>query len=50
MLRDPQVIVDRDAASVSVTVHATVISVVPFGHYTVSETATGPVEHFANAG
>jgi hypothetical protein len=36
----------RDAATVTVRVHARVKSVIPFGHFTVTERATGPVERF----
>jgi Flp pilus assembly protein TadG len=36
----------RDLVTATVTVHATVKSVVPFGHFSVTEHATGPVERF----
>ena len=47
MLRHPLINADRDATTVVVTVHAKVISVIPFGGFSVTETATGPVEKFA---
>jgi Flp pilus assembly protein TadG len=40
----PQVIVNRGPRSATVRVQAQVISVVPFGRFTVTETAGGPVE------
>jgi TadE-like protein len=46
MLGHPRVTADR-GATVVVTVHAKVISVIPFGSFSVTETATGPVEKFA---
>src|SRR6476659_9157147 len=42
MLDHPRVTADRGATTVIVTVHATVISVIPFGRFPVTETATGP--------
>lgn len=38
------VTVDRSATSVTVKVHSSVMSVVPFGDFSVDESATGPVE------
>jgi|ThiBio_1000_plan_1041568.scaffolds.fasta_scaffold00444_23 type II secretory pathway pseudopilin PulG len=40
------VTVDRGPAVVTVHVHGTVTSVVPFGTYTVDESASGPVEKY----
>jgi hypothetical protein len=48
-LSDPQVSVTRATKRVSVTVHARVISVIPFAHLAVTETASGPVETFVPA-
>jgi len=42
--RDVQV--TRDAGTVTVTVHADVLTVIPFGGFTVDEHATAPVEAF----
>ena len=50
MLDNFIVTVDRGPTAVTVTVHATVTSVVPFGTYTVTETAAGPVEQFQAVG
>jgi len=36
----------RDTTTATVSVHATVKSVIPFGHFSVAEHATGPVERF----
>jgi type II secretory pathway pseudopilin PulG len=47
MLDHPRVTADRGATTVVLTVHATVISVIPFGSFSITETATGPVEKFA---
>ena len=47
MLGHPRVNAERGATTVVVTVHAKVISVIPFGSFAVTETATGPVETFA---
>ena len=38
--------VTRDASREVVTVHADVLTVIPFGHFTVDERATAPVEAF----
>ena len=38
--------VTRSAAMVTVRVHCDVISLVPFGHFSVDETASGPVEKY----
>ncbi|HVV74630.1 MAG TPA: TadE family protein [Mycobacteriales bacterium] len=48
-LPDPQVTVTRNARTATVTVTATVASVIPFGHFTVTETASGPVETYVDA-
>jgi hypothetical protein len=48
-LPNPHVTVTRTAASATVTVTATVASVIPFGHFTVTETASGPVETYVDA-
>jgi Flp pilus assembly protein TadG len=42
--------VERTATAVTVTIHATVSSVVPFGSYTVTESASGPVEKYSPVG
>ena len=42
--------VTRDASSVVVTVHADVLTVIPFGNFTVDERASAPVEAFTSAG
>jgi type II secretory pathway pseudopilin PulG len=47
MLDNYTVDVQRGPDTVTVTVHATVSRVVPFGTYTVTERASGPVEKFA---
>lgn len=46
LLTRPQVNANRDDTTVTVTVRATVLSIVPFGDFTISETAAGPVERF----
>lgn len=46
LLHDRRVDADRSAMTVQITVHASVLSVVPFGNYTVDETARGPVERY----
>ena len=46
MLENYTVDVQRSATTVTVTVHATVSSVVPFGTYTVTETASAPIEKY----
>lgn len=48
-LPHPQITVTRDATSATVTVDATVASVIPFGHFHIRETATGPVETYTAA-
>ena len=48
LLTDRTVTVDRGPQTVTVTVTATVTSVIPFGHFTVTETAAAPVETFVN--
>ncbi|GAW48032.1 MULTISPECIES: TadE/TadG family type IV pilus assembly protein [unclassified Nocardioides] len=45
-LKDRNVTVQRGATSASATVTGTVISVVPWVHLSVSETAEGPVERY----
>ena len=42
--------VTRDASTVVVTVHADVLTVIPFGNFTVDEQASAPVEAFTSAG
>ncbi|MGH3626504.1 MAG: TadE/TadG family type IV pilus assembly protein [Sciscionella sp.] len=49
LLQDRQVDAHRTATTVEVTVHASVLSVVPFGSYTVDETASGPVERYVDS-
>lgn len=46
MLENYTVDVQRTATTVTVTVHATVSSVLPFGTYTVTESASAPVEQY----
>jgi hypothetical protein len=48
-LPNPRVTVTRTAQTATVTVTATVASVIPFGHFTVTETASGPVETYVDA-
>lgn len=48
-LPNPQVTVTRTADNATVTVSARVASVIPFGHFTVSERASGPVETYVAA-
>ena len=43
------VTVTRDAATVTVHVRCKVLSVIPFGDFSVDETITGPVEAYVNA-
>jgi Flp pilus assembly protein TadG len=45
----PAVTVTRNGTSATVTVTAHVASVIPFGHFTVTETASGPVETYVDA-
>ncbi len=49
LLTDAAVTVDRGPQKVTVTVTASVASVLPFGTFTVTQTATAPVEVFVNA-
>lgn len=42
------VTVDRGTTTVTVHVHAPVMSVVPLGHFSVDEFASGPIEQFVN--
>ena len=46
LLRDAAVTVDRTATTVTARVSARIPSVVPFAHFDVQETVTGPVERF----
>jgi hypothetical protein len=46
LLSGPSVAVQRGGGRVTMTVHAHVASVVPFGHFTTSAQASGPVERF----
>lgn len=46
MLADRRCTVERGGQTVNVTVHATVMSVIPFGSFTIDEAASGPVEVF----
>ena len=49
LLADATVTVDRGPQSVTVTVTATVASVIPFGSFSVAEHAQAPVEQFVPA-
>lgn len=40
--------VERGNGTVSVQVHASVVSVLPFGSFSVDEVASGPIERFAD--
>ena len=42
--------VTRDASTVVVTIHADVLTVIPFGNFTIDERASAPVEAFTSAG
>jgi Flp pilus assembly protein TadG len=48
-LPDPQVSVTRGATAATVQVTATVASVIPFGHFHITASASGPVETYAAA-
>jgi Flp pilus assembly protein TadG len=48
-LPDPKVTVTRGPATATVQVDATVASVIPFGHFQISESASGPVETYVAA-
>ena len=48
-LPNPQIRVTRTASTATVTVTAHVASVIPFGHFTVTESASGPVETYVDA-
>jgi Flp pilus assembly protein TadG len=48
-LPNPDVTVTRTAGTATVQVTARVASVIPFGHFIVTETASGPVENYVNA-
>jgi hypothetical protein len=50
LLQRPSVTVSGAAASVTVSVHADVLSLLGFAQLSVSETATGPVEQFVAPG
>ena len=50
LLQDPTVTIDRGATTVTAVIHARVPSVVPFTHFDVDETVTGPVERFTGTG
>ena len=50
LLPGRDVAVTRDATTVTVTVHADVLTVIPFGNFTVDERASAPVEAFTPAG
>ena len=50
LLQDPTVTVDRGNTTVTAVIHARVPSVVPFTHFDVDETVTGPVERFTGVG
>jgi Flp pilus assembly protein TadG len=47
-LPDATVSVRRAAGTVTVTVRASVMSVIPFGDFSVDETASGPIETFVS--
>lgn len=48
-LPGPQVTVIRGPTAATVHVHATVMTVIPFGHFHVDETVSGPVETYVAA-
>lgn len=48
-LPHPRVTVTRGATAATVEVTATVASVIPFGHFHITESASGPVETYAAA-
>jgi|SRR5579885_3485479 len=48
-LPDPQVTVTRGPTAVTVSVHARVMTLIPFGHFSVDETVSGPIETFVTA-
>lgn len=50
LLTGPVVTVDRGPVQVTVTVRAQVLSVVPFGSFSVDERAVAPVEQFVGLG
>jgi len=50
MLGDRTCTADRGTQTVLVTVHAKVMSVIPFGDFAVDQSATGPVEVFNGGG
>jgi Flp pilus assembly protein TadG len=49
LVQSPSVSVRRSATTVTVTVRASVLKVIPVGSFPVSETASGPVERFVTA-
>jgi len=49
LLPGPDVRVTRDARTVTVTIHTPVLTVIPFGAFTIDEHATAPVEAFQGA-
>ncbi len=49
LLPNPDVAVNRSRTTVTVRIHASVISVVPFGSFTVDSSASGPVEIFVQS-
>lgn len=48
-LPDPTVNVTRGPTTVTVSVHARVMTLIPFGHFSVDETVSGPIETFVTA-
>jgi Flp pilus assembly protein TadG len=50
LITGPAISVSRGATTVTVTIRATVLRVIPMGRYSVAESATGPVERFVAAG
>lgn len=50
LLTSPQVTADRTATTVTVRVHAQVLSLLGFGGFSVTERAAGPVETFVAPG
>jgi Flp pilus assembly protein TadG len=48
-LPKPQITVTRNATTASVRVHASVMTVIPFGHFSVNESVSGPVETYVKA-
>ncbi len=50
LITGPAISVSRSATTVTVTIRAKVLQVIPMGSYAVSETVTGPVERFVADG